>query len=59
MLTNLIVVDINTFCDGPSIIFVAVFFWAEQIMFMNFGQIFSRKSCEPLSYRNLMPRLDS
>lgn len=59
MLTNLIVVDINTFGDDPSIIFVAVFFWAEQIMFMNFGQIFSRKSCEPLSYRNLMPRLDS
>lgn len=55
----MIVVDINTFGDGPSIIFVAVFFWAEQIMFMNFGQIFSRKSCEPLSYRKLMPRLDS
>lgn len=55
----MIVVDINTFGDGPSIIFVAVFFWAEQIMFMNFGQILSRKSCEPLSYRKLMPTLDS
>lgn len=50
MLANLVIVDIiNTFGDCSSIIFIAVFFWAEQIMFMNFGQIFSRKSHEPFS----------
>lgn len=38
MLTNLVAVDIiDTFGDGPSIIFIAVFFWTKQKMFMNFG----------------------
>lgn len=50
ILTNLAVVGINKFGDCLLIIFIAVFFWSEQIMLMNFGQIiFSRKSHEPLS----------